>query len=470
MRRYLVCVIIGIALVASGCTEDRISAPPAADGHHGPGFSPEAAAWVFVQHAGWPVEIPEDELGTAGLHQGQGPPTPMHTFQRTPVTGDIFHYSMIFPVGPGEYDAIRVHRVVRERRPFVPIRTHKAVFMQHGASKDFIGMFLPGQYSSHMADDFGCAVYLAQNDVDVWGIDQAWNLVPPQPEGCNYPFMADWGMQRQIDDLAIGIAIARWSRVITGYGLRPMILMGYSMGAQIGYGLLNAETQLPRGLRQVKGFIPVDFSSQTDSEELIALFDYSRDYWLSRYSAGVYGESGGFREVGQFAVDDPDGDSVFIPGLTNLQAAMFFGAGQVWGPDLNVHYLAGVGEGFLWDDFQFVEVEQWLDFARSAPAAEPMLLGINQADQLCGYTDQWHKHLALIKVPVFYVGANGGLGTYSTYTQTLIGSSDITELIISTNPPDGILYDFGHIDMFIGYNAPWLVWQPILEWIQTHSD
>lgn len=64
-------------------------------------------------------------------------------------------------------------RVVKERRPGRPIHTHKSIFMQHGSSKDFVGMWLPGLTSETTPDDFGMGVYLAQHGVDVWGIDQS---------------------------------------------------------------------------------------------------------------------------------------------------------------------------------------------------------------------------------------------------------------------------------------------------------
>ncbi len=282
--------------------------------------------------------------------------------------------------------------------------------------------------------------------------------------------MADWGFQRQIDDLALGIRIARFARCITGYGLRPMTLLGYSLGAQFGYCLLNEETQLPRGLRQVEAFIPVDFGSKTDSQEMIALLEWYRGYYLEQLALGIYGESGGMREVGQFAREDSTGPSPVFPGLTNRQAALFLGSGQIWGEDLTLHYLAGECEGGFPSGFQFVTWDQWLDFLVTAAVAEPTLVGLDQVDLMTGDTTPWDDYLAEIMVPVFYIAANGGVGAYCSYMQTLIGSTDNTELIVSTNPPEGILYDFAHIDMFIGYNAQELVWQPILQWLEDHTD
>ncbi len=467
MRRYLVYVLLGAAFVAFGCSEERVSAPPAPQDDAGADLNAQAVAWAIVEQACWPVEASEDDIGITGVAQCHSGHYPINSYERTPITGDIVHYSVHVPVGPGQYDVIGIHRVVRERRPYVPIHTRKAVFLQHGACKDFTGMFLPGQYSEHMADDFGMAVYLAEQDVDVWGIDQAWNLVPA---GVDLSFMADWGFQRQIDDLETGMAVARWTRAVTGNGLRPMILLGYSFGAQIGYGLLNEETQMPRGRRQVEGFIPVDFAMKTDSEAFLACAAYWLDYYTGQLAAGIYGESSGMREISYLAQTDPDGDSPIFGGLTNWEAMLFLGAGQVFGEDLTFHYLAGVWdeEDEFWSGFQFVTIDQWLDFMETAAPAEPNLMYLDQARFMLGDMTPWDDYFAEIIVPVFYIAANGGGGTYFSYNQTLIGSTDKTELIVTTNPPEGVLFDFAHIDMFIGYNAPTLVWQPILEWIEAH--
>jgi hypothetical protein len=100
------------------------------------------------------------------------------------------------------------------------------------------------------------AVYLAQRNVDVWGIDQAWTLVPVSET--NFDFMKDWGMQRQVEDLSAGIEVARRLRAITGNGYEPMLLMGWSSGATTGFALLNHETRLPAAKRKIRAFIPVD--------------------------------------------------------------------------------------------------------------------------------------------------------------------------------------------------------------------
>ncbi|MCA9757149.1 MAG: hypothetical protein KDA27_15195 [Candidatus Eisenbacteria bacterium] len=401
MRKWAF-LLLGLSLLGQGCSEERTVAPTAET--ESPGLDAQAAAWSLVGEANWPVEV-EAQVDRP-MSRNQALPT--IGFTRTQIAGDIAHYSLEVPVGPGAYDRIRVHRVVRERHPYVPIRTNDAVFLQHGASKDFSGMYLPGQVSPETPADFGLAVYLAERDLDVWGVDQAWNLAPPDLP--DYAFMAGWGMQKQIDDLRFAIQVARFTRRITGNGNGKLTLLGYSLGAQIGYGYMNEETQLPPGRRQVDAFIPVDFPAKTDSGDLTALFEGAREYALGQLDAGVYGESGGMREFGLFAQGDPDGDSPLIPGFTNLQAALFLGAGPIFGGDLTFHYLAGV-----WDEIpvelQFVGTDAWLDFLVAAAAAEPNQLTVDQADFLLGDSTPWDDNFREITAPVLYVGANGGIGS-----------------------------------------------------------
>ncbi|MBN2169841.1 MAG: hypothetical protein JW819_00810, partial [Candidatus Krumholzibacteriota bacterium] len=189
----------------------------------------EALALAVLAQAGWPVD-PE-----SGLPEGGGRCTEEVFFQRTPITDDIVHYFFRIRVGWGEHDVVGLHRVVRERHPFRPIRTPEVAFLLHGDIKDFTGMFLPGVSSPGMPDDFGLAVMLAQSDVDVWGLDQGWTLVPAGVT--DFGFMVDWGMDRNVRDLDLGIRVARLARLFSGNGNHKVNLLGYSSGAVTGCAL-----------------------------------------------------------------------------------------------------------------------------------------------------------------------------------------------------------------------------------------
>ncbi len=384
------------------------------------------------------------------------------------VAPGIVHFWWEVQIGLGDRDVIALHRVVKIGADGFPIRSRKSVFLQHGDAKDFVGMFLPGTLSATTPDDFGAAVYWARRYVDVWGIDQAWNLVSADTE--EFGFMAEWGMTRQAQDLGRGVNIARNTRLATGNGYGKIILLGYSSGSATGYALINSEALLVPGLRQIGGWIPVDYSPVTDNEDWN---ENSNCSYILEYEdmmdSGNYGYFVGFDFLGGLARDFPDEESPAIPGFTNLQAAMYFGAGPIFGVD-NVHYLAGVWEDGMPVDFVHTTVEKWLDFMIAGAPWEPVHFMLDYSVWGCGETDvPWDDHFAEITVPVLNVGAAGGIGPTTSYNLSLLGSSDITDLNIQLLPTEEAAFDFGHIDLWIADQAPELVWEPILEWIVAHS-
>ena len=317
-------------------------------------------------------------------------------------------------------------------------------------------------------------MYLAQHDVDVWGIDQAWVLVPLAET--DFSFMADWGMQRQVDDLRIGLAVARASRLLTGSGFGKMNLLGYSSGVLTGYAYINDETHLPEAARHVAGFIPADcpYKWSDDSNRIPSC--ESAAYYKSIIDSGTYHDTAGgylFLMLGQLAKTDPEGASPIVPGATNRQAALYLGAAThlfVPFPPL-WHYFAGTFDEFgVPTGLQYTTYEGMLDFLVTASPYEPLLF---EYDYLCIWCDEpdvpFDDHLAEITVPVFYIGAAGGLGETGVYTTTLLGSPDVSTLIVRLHPDEEIGLDFGHIDLWTAGNAQGLVWAPILDWLAGHA-
>ena len=191
---WFVCVLLLVSFAA--CERDTGLEPDPAASDGDTTAAADAAAFDLATLAGW--ELADDVTDKDGL-------CVVLNFEREIIVGNIAHYSAQVQVGPGEYDRIGIHRVVKERRPYQPMKTHRNVFLQHGDLKDFAGIFLPGQYSPNLPDDFGVAVFLAQHDVDVWGIDQNWNLVPG--DETDFSFMANWGLQNQVDNLHFALAV-----------------------------------------------------------------------------------------------------------------------------------------------------------------------------------------------------------------------------------------------------------------------
>jgi hypothetical protein len=48
------------------------------------------------------------------------------------------------------------------------------------------------------ARDRAIAIYLAKNDIDVWGMDYRWALVPE--DTTDFRFMKKWGTLRDVED------------------------------------------------------------------------------------------------------------------------------------------------------------------------------------------------------------------------------------------------------------------------------
>jgi hypothetical protein len=470
--KNVITILIGLAmiLIVSGCSKKAPLAPASGSSvseTSTANANPQRLAEEMARTAGWEIDAAAAQAEGLVLRLDKSLSGCVTTSQCSKLSGDVVHYSFTIRTGPGIFDEIGIHRVVKEKKALAPIKTSRTLFLLHGDAKDFTGIFQPGARSENTPDEFGIAWFLAENDVDVWGIDQAWTLVPPGTS--NLAFMADWGLGRQVRDLSLAISVARFARLLTGSGFDPMILSGYSSGVITGYALLNEETQLPLIARQVSGFIPVDLGVKTDDAYLKGFF---ADYYtmaMNMIAGGQVYEEVAFSPLGQLAKADPDGASPILAGMTNMQAALFFGGGQIFGEGASFHYLAGHLESGIPTSLTHLSTPQLLDFLEASVPYEPFLF---EADYCAVLTDAaetpYDDHLAQIQVPVFNVAAAGGFGELSKYGTTLLGSNDVTHLIVH-NGAASILEEFGHIDLFLAADAPNLAWRPILNWIKTHS-
>ena len=177
-----------VILVLVSCSSERgvepFSSEPVVQ------LDPEFIAEELVAQTGWPdvddqIRLPE---GCGNIIE----------IDREEVAPGIAHYSYVLKVGEGEYDNIKLHRVIRETEPYRPIKTCKNLFFQHGDGIGFAGMMLYGYLAPSVPDEESVAIFLAQNDVDVWGIDQNWQLVPPGVT--DFDFMKDWGIPNQVEN------------------------------------------------------------------------------------------------------------------------------------------------------------------------------------------------------------------------------------------------------------------------------
>ncbi len=399
--------------------------------------------------------------------------------ERRVLAGAIAEYSFDLRVGPGEHDSIGLHRVVRERAPFVPAHTRGAVFLAHGDVWNFDAAFLASAASASVPDDQALPVFLAENGFDVWGIDFRWTRVPLAT--ADLSFMAEWGIETDARDVGVALAAARITRLLTGHGFGRFHLLGWSRGGQIGYAYLNGESQVPAVLRQVKGFIPVDIYLKTDVPALQAAACTRFAGTQARIDGGEDAESLGqlVATLGGLALAAPGDPSPVLPGFTNEQAALLVGEATFtfFPPGLEpvpfYHFNGGTFDGSgLPSGLLYTSEPLFFGFLTAGSPWQPLREVADGDAAICdgpGAPDvAFDDHLDDITVPVLYVGAGGGFGDYGTYTTTLLGSTDVETLVASLLPPGERPADFGHADLFQGNDAETLVWEPILEWLEDH--
>jgi hypothetical protein len=85
---------------------------------------------------------------------------------------------------------------------------------------------------------------------------------------------------------------------------------------------------------------------------------------------------------------------------------------------------------------------------------------------LCGENLPIAAPLSNIRVPVFYIGAAGGVGELGIPATARTSSTDIQTLVIQRTA--SVYADFGHADLLFADDAPALVWQPLASWIAQH--
>ena len=474
---FLLCILPAALLfvVFEGCSRDESMMAPelTSKGIYSNSIDPELAAGEVVLASGWEYD-PDVELPLKlDLLVDKAARCRIVDCEREPLVGDIVRYSYTLHVGPGAHEKIRLHRVVKETEPYLPIRTRESVFALHGVPGNFNQWFLVGAVAPSAPPDHGLAIYLAENDIDVWGIDQAYYLVPP--ETTDFSFMADWGMQFDIDNLRTGMAIARCTRLFTGSGFDRMTLigLGHGGGGMTGYAALNHETQLPRFLRHIGAFIPISCSFKTDNAAWQTYFCASAQNFADMLEAGIYEDAQGqmFSTMAYLALVDPEGDSPFVPGFTNRGAILFIAA-MTWVPlqypDESHYYAAILGEDGFPADLRYTTVEVALEGTQQIdPCASARYRYEVEAIKCDGIDLPFDDHLGEITVPILAVGTGGYFGNLIEYTTTLLGSNDVTILNVSLE--EEMMYDIGVVDISHARKAPTLFWQPMLDWIEDHT-
>jgi hypothetical protein len=464
-------IVLALAAVMAGCQHDPVS-EPAVPGPNSDAVDVAMAAAEVMTVSGWryhpEAQVPERVAGRdiKSLEW-------ITDWSREELPGGVAHYAYDIQVGPGDHDRVMIHRVVKETSPGRPIHTDVSIFLQHGDAVGFV-KFLYGPAAPSIPDDHAAAIYLAQNDVDVWGIDQNWVLVPE--ETVDFSFMQDWGLDNQIANVRAGMAVARYTRYFVGDGFRKMPLLGYSSGGATGYAYINHEAVKPRYQRHASGFVCADmiYKFAPEDEEYRQFICDDVALIRDRLDSGDYAEPIPFVLIGDLATNQPDEDSPIMPGMTNMQVALLFGAGtfQVWPYNAWWHYFGGSfdEETGLPVDLHFTSVAGMCEFMLTGCPWEALRFMGDYESILCDDDDvPWDDNLSLVEIPILYLEPAGGLGATGRYTLDLFTSATVQIATASLMPEDLITEDFGHIDMWTAPEAVDLVWQPLLDWLVAHN-
>jgi len=474
MKKYVILfVLLGALLVATSCSRDSAVAPKQSSTDVNlTTVDPEMVAGEVMMASGWEYDPKAELPEKLELLQNKDARCHLIDIQRVVLAGDIALYSFQIRVGFGENEVIGLHRVVRERRPYRPIRTGKSVMIVHGAPGLFLPIFITGLYSPYTTPEESFPYYLASDDVDVWGIDLRWALVPA--DETDFSYLADWNTDEDLHDIRVAFQVARAIRLFTGNGYGKMLYAGYSLGGYLGYAYLNYETQQPACRRQVNGFVNMDYHFKTDDEFSQGAACAFAEFFYDVYEQGLYAFPDGLtgQSLSRLAISDPGGPSDMYPGFTNYQAALAYGTALPEDVSFvpGYHLVAGVFEDGVPNDLRFTAPELWFDFMEYW---SPYYLSLEIAELLavaCHDDLPYDDYLDEITVPVLYVGAGGGFGEYGLYTLDLLGSQDITTHLVDVEPAfEDRLIDFGHVDIFSSPDAPTLTWGAILTWINNHS-
>ena len=383
------------------------------------------------------------------------------TMARKDLGNNIAHYTFDVTLGPEEFDLIRIHRVIHEERPYDPMRTKGNVFMIHGAIQDFDDIFLTAG-ADIINEETSAPYFLAINNIDVWGIDLAWTRVPFETSDFN--FMKNWGVEKDINHTLKAMMIARIIRGFTGQGFSKMNLLGFSYGVDVIYGAANNETQIHPIRRDIKGLIPVDSQLKTNDQTIIDQKCADADKQMNLINDGMYHNPWGVGliQLGTMALNAPN-DASPVPdfaGLTNIQVMNAIGSSHAAG----WHFFGGTPfEYYYTDPYRFVNLSVALS------PHMPRQMFYEMAASGCPSKDvSYDDHLEEIKLPIFNISAEGGAGANSNYTAHLTQSSDINHLNIIDDTRE-TQFNFGHADLWMGYDANTLMWNQLQEWLIGHN-
>ena len=416
----------------------------------------------------WEYRSLDDLKGSSSMRRSS-------RFSKERFGGRVVHYALDIKVGSGDEEFVRLHRVVKEQPNGKTGPTHANVFMVHGAGQNFNDIFL---HSDIGYAESSCPVYLANNNIDVWGIDLGWTRIPA--ETTDFSFLENWGVDRDIKHTLSAMAMARLIRGLTAQGFGKMNLLGFSYGAFVGYGAAGKETQQLEILKDISGLIPVDQGIKEGSDREVNRIGACNQasIFAELLQSGQYHDprGQGTAGLGLLAQLDPEGASPANPNFTNYQFMLFLGANTYLTQNIPNQFWHFVGGNMaqpsdLASEFLYTDVNKWISGIAGVPPYESVRVALDATTCLCNEKDVvFDDYLDQISLPIFYLGAAGGTGTAGEYTMSLTTSNDVSSHIVTMETHENNFRDFGHADLFLADDASTLAWDPLAQWLLSHGD
>ena len=402
----------------------------------------------------------------AGLESGFG--CRLQGQSRVALGHGVSEYNYQLRVGPDPHDLIGLHRVIEATESGVPYQNPHAIMFIHGDVWGFDPAFAGKLGGRDRAPNV--ATWMAARGVDVWGIDLRWVLVPASTH--DRSFMRGWGSAVDVRDIRVATTVERTIRSLTGSGSGRTALLGWSRGGFLAYAYANYETHLASRLRNVDALIPADtvlrFSPQFDQYRQHAC-TYYRDAKQTAAHGSYAADDRVYIRLGGLALKDPTAKSPFIPSLTNRQTALLVGADPSPTYTPWYHFFAGIfNSAGIPNQLRYTSAARLFTFFRWASPFEAVGDMTQSLRVWCGKPDPLVDNLRAVHIPLLYLGAAGGFGVVGSYSPHLLGSSDVSQVIVRLQSVGQEAYDFGHVDLWQASSAPQLAWTPLLRWLVSH--
>jgi hypothetical protein len=248
-------------------------------------------------------------------------------------------------------------------------------------------------------------------------------------------------------------------------------LQDYCCTVNLIYYAAEKETQIHPVLRDIKGLIPVEGllkfdPSLADYEVLLGYYQDETDAMMALLEGGTYNYSGalGMIYMANLALNNPEEPSEIITGLTNYQAILYVVCTPVVNDIPGMHYFGGSLE---YGELFYSDINRVIRMAVNNISPHMPLKHLYDMNAcIAEYPVVFDDQLTDIRIPILYIGAEGGVGSYGVYTSSLTSSTDITNHVVSKCVDRGI--DYGHADIWIAHDADMLIWKPIYHWLLAH--